>query len=493
MKAQEEENEEEQDEDENDSEEQTTSALMTSTHFNKDSIFEQGETRDFLQFLRKIKYDHSQLPSTENGEPVVVQVSVVISNVRAVSEITMDYSLEMFYRETWKVALHESYREFLWSPDTFIPNAISSKNPRKLSISHRSLLRLQADGQILYSRRVSVVSECSMDLSYFPFDKQVCKLGFESYGYTADQVTYSWSHGKKEALTLHKIRLPDLRMKEAFVTSQLESYATGNYSRLYICFVFTRSAGFCFLQLIIPSTAVVITSWVSLWMQDDSSFQDTISILLTITFLLFSYNEVMPRVSYLKALDIWLAVCFMIVFLSLIKLAILKYLKQRLKLAHDSSILAGMIPMLRMHSGMSNLTTGLPITSPDTPTHIIANNNNQPGFSPSSPSLVVVNQTPVEKRRFNGDIYTGIDDSPKIRQPPRRQRYSQCFNWLRDLEFSENFVRRFHWITQMMFFFGFVLFCLFFFLIYPSLSSWDPVLDPACSRETAEWFAEISI
>jgi hypothetical protein len=43
----------------------------------------------------------------------------------------------------------------------------------------------------------------------------------------------------------------------------------------------------------------------------------------------------------------------------------------------------------------------------------------------------------------------------------------------------------------MIFFFGFVLFCLFFFLVYPSLSSWNPVFDPACDRTRAEWFAEI--
>lgn len=77
-------------------------------------------------------------------------------------------------------------------------------------------------------------------------------------------------------------------------------YLLGNYSRLYICFVLTRSAGFCFLQLIIPSTAVVITSWVSMWMENETSFQDMISIILTILLLTFSYNEVMPRVSYLK-------------------------------------------------------------------------------------------------------------------------------------------------------------------------------------------------
>ncbi|VDK19739.1 unnamed protein product [Anisakis simplex] len=243
---------------------------------------------------------------------------------------------------------------------------------------------------------------------------------FDSDGYTADQVRYVWSTGEKQALKLHKIRLPDFQIKEAFVTSQTEMYATGNYSRLYVCFVLSRTAGFCFLQLIIPSTAVVITSWVSLWMENETSFQvgsfekspfeavvdflafqrlrlcsktehhfdhiescdhsvsmacsvakleilsytfvigmknecgafqDMISIILTITFLLFSYNEVMPRVSYIKAMDVYLGefsfsvnpfytppkhlffgVCFCIVFLSLIKLATLKYMRQRLRI-----------------------------------------------------------------------------------------------------------------------------------------------------------------
>lgn len=48
-------------------------------------------------------------------------------------------------------------------------------------------------------------------------------------GYTADQVRYVWSRGQREALKLHKIRLPDFRIKEAFVTSMQETYATGEY------------------------------------------------------------------------------------------------------------------------------------------------------------------------------------------------------------------------------------------------------------------------
>ncbi|KAK6044159.1 hypothetical protein COOONC_18336 [Cooperia oncophora] len=71
-------------------------------------------------------------------------------------------------------------------------------------------------------------------------------------------------------------------------------------------------------------------------MESETEFQDMISIILAITFLIFSYNEMMPRVSYIKAMDIYLGVCFMIVFLSLIKLAFVKYMRQRIKMESES-------------------------------------------------------------------------------------------------------------------------------------------------------------
>uniref|UniRef100_A0AC34FKL8 Neurotransmitter-gated ion-channel ligand-binding domain-containing protein n=1 Tax=Panagrolaimus sp. ES5 TaxID=591445 RepID=A0AC34FKL8_9BILA len=451
-------------------------SAVRATSLSRDTVFEQGETRDFLAFLRKIQYDHRQCPGEDEDESVMVHVSVVVSNVRAVSEVTMDYNLELFYRESWldkrlmydkekfknktEISLHESYANFLWHPDTFMPNAIASKNPRKQSISHRSLLRLQDNGVILYSRRISVVAECPMDLTLFPFDSQVCKLGIESYGYTAEKVQYQWSKGLRKALKLHKIRLPDFQIKEAFVTSHMEAYATGNYSRLYICFVFSRSAGFCFLQLIIPSTAVVITSWVSLWMENETSFQ------------LFSYNEVMPRVSYIKAMDVYLGVCFMIVFLSLIKLSIVKYMRQRLRMTRDTSIVAGMMPMLRLAAN------GIPL-SPKTP-----------------PLPLITTPLPLSSRTSTNSTNINIPvNAFQIPPTPKNSLHEKdhgCwwkFNDLFNFEFSAQFMRRFHWMSQMTFFFGFVIFCLFYFLVYPNIHT--TAIDPACIREQADWFAEI--
>uniref|UniRef100_A0A915DVT7 Uncharacterized protein n=1 Tax=Ditylenchus dipsaci TaxID=166011 RepID=A0A915DVT7_9BILA len=512
-----------------------------------------GETRDFLHFLRRIKYDHRQCPENQ-GESVEIGVSVVVSNIRAVSEVTMDYSLELFYRESWldtrlnydkelfanktELALHESYANFLWHPDTFMPNAIASKNPQKQSISHRSLLRLREGGRILYSRRISVVAECPMDLTLFPFDSQTCKLGIESYGYTAEQVSYKWSRGQINALTLLKIRLPDFQIREAFVTSQLETYATGNYSRLYVCFVFARASGFCFLQLIIPSTAVVITSWVALWMESETEFQDMISIILAITFLIFSYNEMMPRVSYLKALDIWLAVCFMIVFLSLIKLAIVKYMRQKLRKnaqkdsdqllteilpvmcvtpnpSHEHSPLAnGYMPSSHATSDQQNgLLSNPAYSSPifrsnsvqlrsvlvggagqeNSFTRRLSRLSNQgaavlslrpEASSPDMQSVELGQEEGSEQQaRQNTFMFaTYAKKKDPLKTAVSLWRSSKC-------TFTYQHMKRFHWVSQMIFFFGFVIFALFYFLVYPHLHI--ITIDPACRKEKAEWFAEI--
>uniref|UniRef100_A0A0M3IUW0 Pentatricopeptide repeat-containing protein n=1 Tax=Ascaris lumbricoides TaxID=6252 RepID=A0A0M3IUW0_ASCLU len=47
------------------------------------------ESLDFLHFLRKIQYDHRQLPENHDGGSVDIQVSIVVSSIRAVSEVTM--------------------------------------------------------------------------------------------------------------------------------------------------------------------------------------------------------------------------------------------------------------------------------------------------------------------------------------------------------------------------------------------------------------------
>jgi hypothetical protein len=83
--------------------------------------------------------------------------------------------------------------------------------------------------------------------------------------------------------------------------------------------------------------------------------------------------------------------------------------------------------------------------------------------TPQSPSMIVNVEGSPEKRRFNGDLYSGIEgrnndvESPRIRRPKRRHWLFNWSTWTTELEFSEQFLRRFHWITQVCFWEFFVV------------------------------------
>ena len=87
---------------------------------------------------------------------------------------------------------------------------------------------------------------------------------------------------------------------------------------------FHRSMGFFITQVYIPSILIVILSWVSFWL-DVEAVPARISLglltVLTMTTQSSGARASLPKVSYVKAIDVWMAVCLVFVFLALIQFA----------------------------------------------------------------------------------------------------------------------------------------------------------------------------
>jgi glycine receptor alpha-3 len=95
----------------------------------------------------------------------------------------------------------------------------------------------------------------------------------------------------------------------------------GNYSRLACEIQFVRSLGFYLIQIYIPSTLIVVISWVSFWLHRTASparVQLGITTVLTMTTLMSSTNAALPKISYAKSIDVYLGVCFVMVFTALL-------------------------------------------------------------------------------------------------------------------------------------------------------------------------------
>ena len=97
-------------------------------------------------------------------------------------------------------------------------------------------------------------------------------------------------------------------------------FVTENFSWAAAKFVFKRQTNFFILQVYLPCIMIVMVSWSSFWIcRDAVPARAAISVttILTIITMLGVVNSNMPKVSYVKALDFYLFISFVFVFLSL--------------------------------------------------------------------------------------------------------------------------------------------------------------------------------
>ncbi|XP_017309585.1 gamma-aminobutyric acid receptor subunit rho-1 [Ictalurus punctatus] len=332
--------------------------------------------------LRIDDHDFTMRPGF-GGPAIPVGVDVQVESLDTISEVDMDFTMTLYLRHYWKderlsypgktnqsMTFDSRLLKKIWVPDMFFVHS-------KRSFIHDTtmdnvMLRVYPDGKVLYSVRVTVTAMCNMDLSHFPLDTQTCSLEIESYAYTDDDLMLYWKKGNDSLKTDDKISLSQFLIQEFHTTTKLAFYSsTGWYNRLYITFTLRRHIFFFLLQTYFPATLMVMLSWVSFWIDRravPARVPLGITTVLTMSTIITGVNASMPRVSYIKAVDIYLWVSFVFVFLSVLEYAAVNYLstlqerkerkfRERLPCTCGMSH-AGHVMMSSSYSEMDTMTTG---------------------------------------------------------------------------------------------------------------------------------------
>lgn len=149
---------------------------------------------------------------------------------------------------------------------------------------------------------------CDLDLRSFPFDIQRCELIFESYSYNSEEVKLEWFLDSPVTL-MKPIALPDFDLVGWLAENFTLPYPNGLWDRLRVTFKFKRRYGFYILQAYIPTYLTIMVSWVSFCMDPKALPARTtvgVSSLLALTFQFGNILKNLPRVSYIKAMDVWM-------------------------------------------------------------------------------------------------------------------------------------------------------------------------------------------
>ncbi|XP_074528392.1 glycine receptor subunit alpha-2-like [Halichoeres trimaculatus] len=301
---------------------------------------------DFLDKLmgRTSGYDARIRPNFK-GPPVNVTCNIFINSFGSITETTMDYRLNVFLRQQWNdprlaykeypddsLDLDPSMLDSIWKPDLFFANE-KGANFHEVTTDNK-LLRIFQNGNVLYSIRLTLTLSCPMDLKNFPMDSQTCTMQLESFGYTMNDLIFEWLDVGAVQVA-DDLTLPQFVLKEekglGYCTKH---YNTGKFTCIEVNFYLERQMGYYLIQMYIPSLLTVILSWVSFWINMDAAPARVglgITTVLTMTTQSSGSRASLPKVSYVKAIDIWMAVCLLFVFAALLEYAAVNFVSRQHK------------------------------------------------------------------------------------------------------------------------------------------------------------------
>uniref|UniRef100_A0A671PWI0 Gamma-aminobutyric acid receptor subunit pi n=1 Tax=Sinocyclocheilus anshuiensis TaxID=1608454 RepID=A0A671PWI0_9TELE len=259
-------------------------------------------------------YNRYLRPNFNQG-PVEIGMSLDIASIDAISEINMVlFKSTIFLRQRWRdsrlvfpgnesLSLDGRLVSLLWIPDTFIPDSKHSFL-HDVTVENR-LIRIFSNGTVLYALRITATVACNMDLTKYPMDRQDCTLQLESWGYNLQDVVFYWTRGNDSVKGLDTLRLAQYSVEMNHL--QYSESVAGFYPKLVLHFSLRRNVLFFILETYVPSTLLVVLSWVSFWISQSSVPARTcIENICYKTFL---------------AIDVYLGICFTFIFGALLEYA----------------------------------------------------------------------------------------------------------------------------------------------------------------------------
>nr|VZI34219.1 unnamed protein product [Spirometra erinaceieuropaei] len=297
--------------------------------------------RDLLLEELFSNYKTHERPTEMLETPTVVKVNMKVLAIFSVDVRTMDYYLDALLRQTWidprlswnTTAGFRNYtqplvaprlKEMLWLPDLFFRNG-KDGYLHKMTLPNY-LLRVYPDGSVLYSQKITMRFACQMDLQTFPMDTQRCDINIGSYGYTLSELKFVWRETAAVELP-EKLQISEFNTPKNFTTLDCTSVAntsTGAYTCLLAKFTLQRQLGSYLVTTYIPNILIIMVSFLSFWVNVDAAPARVPLGLLSLLGLLTQASSMttsLPRVSYIKALDLWLIFSIIFVICVLVEYA----------------------------------------------------------------------------------------------------------------------------------------------------------------------------
>ncbi|XP_042239119.1 glycine receptor subunit alpha-2-like [Homarus americanus] len=305
-------------------------------------------------------------PSLEALEPTTVGIQMFINSFGSLNAANMDYSIDVFLRQYWNdhrlmfnnTRAHFTITDPIMQAKIFLPKLLHTipvllaphcydgvaqrlTTPAPHSDDDATNMKVVLVMGLPCPRLlVTLTLACSMEFEHYPFDAQECGTSISSYANTEDVILYDWV--KERPIDLpDELEIAQFDLMATNTEDDTQVFVTGNFSALRVNFKLRRQNGYHVLQTYVPTILIVSISWVSFWL-DPNAVPGRVSLgvttLLTLTTLASGIRAQLPPVSYVKAIDVWIGMCMIMVFGALLEFTFVNWLANKKVVSHRQTM-----------------------------------------------------------------------------------------------------------------------------------------------------------
>ncbi|XP_065061778.1 neuronal acetylcholine receptor subunit alpha-7-like [Rhopilema esculentum] len=173
--------------------------IFTASHFVEGTGSEHDLKKKLItNYLKTIR------PVKNHSNPVDVKFDIALRAVLDLEEKKQVLSTSSWIRIYWKdenlvwdpknysnIKSINFLAEEIWKPDVVLYNSVDNDGGGILDTSMTTNIIVSSDGSCSWFCPLILQTECSVDIKYFPFDRQVCPMRFGLWTYNGLMVNFS--------------------------------------------------------------------------------------------------------------------------------------------------------------------------------------------------------------------------------------------------------------------------------------------------------------
>ena len=244
-------------------------------------------------------YNKNVRPRVNASDTVNVELEFELHTITDLDEVnqvmkTVGFIVAIWYDDylTWTPSDHGSI-DFLivpptsvWLPDMGVENSADTFYHDAFARDFR--VRLSHEGRITWAFGGEFATMCSLDMTFYPFDKQSCELRIENWAYDVHQVSLTNITDHVATTNYESNGIWEFTDSEVEYTElYYDIYPNDPFPELIFRLLLTRKPAYYLLNIVAPCALIIVIALMVFWLPPESGEKVSLGITVLLAFSVF--------------------------------------------------------------------------------------------------------------------------------------------------------------------------------------------------------------